>query len=740
MGEYFNYDSNGNLISRAVVRKDHDAKITGAEKFTDDLRYAEDGREFLIGRLVRTNIARGEIISVVPPELPKGYYYIDAKDAPVNISYYPLNADASMSDEDKKRLENSTSPLFADKFSEYAGEPVALIVGPDAETVKQLAESCRIEYRELPAVIHLSDAQECFAKFNRSWGCCKEAFAQADFVYEETFTTERQYQAYLEPQSIIAEPCSGGQYDVFVHGALQCPYSVQDSVSYSLNCAPQKVRVRQEPTGGGFGGKEDFPSVIAAQAAVAAVVTKQPVKIILDRREDLQFTFKRHPSITTVRAAVKDGMVTAMDISGKMDVGAFLGSSMDVVDRYFSTFPGVFSLQNLNVHAEAMKTNTPPNGAFRGFGVPQAMFVMDMLMSHIADKLGVDELSFKKKHFARKGSMSYSGAKYPFEVPLPKMLDMAEAATGYSKKRAMYNADCGGTLRPGIGIAFANHGAPLKGNIEWGIVKPRVKLIKHSDGSVDIYTSQTEMGQGVRTAFSKIAAETLNIPYDRVNAYYPDTDSAFATGITAASRSVVCVGKAVEEAALLLKNQWADGKEQQVEHQYRKPAHIDDVCFNENQYHSDSWSVVVVEVLVDILTGHVRITNAHGVYNVGTPIDENVIRGQMEGGFLQALGYASTERLVFGENGKIFNTAFADYHIPSAVDLPKVSVEFERSEYQDGPFGAKGAGELPMDAGAAAYIKAVEQALRGIRDVNINKIPFGAEDVINVIHGRKDNV
>ena len=727
-------------ISSPVKRKDHKSKISGQENFVGDFTCSSCGSDILFAKLVRTEKAHADILSINIPELPDNYYYIDGKDAPRNVSFYPLNdTEVLLTEEEAEKIKTSM-PLFSDTLSEYAGQPVGMIAGPDEETVRELVSKCEIEYRELPATVRLEDSREAIVNYERSFGNCESAFITADFVYEESFSTGRQYHAYLEPQGIMIEPESDGR--LMLRGSIQCPFSVRSSIAYTLNCSPDDIHIVHNAVGGAFGGKEDFPSFIAPQVAVAVKKTGKPVRLVFDRQEDFQFNYKRHPSLANIRAAVKNGKVIALDIDAKLDAGAYLVSSADVSMRYFTTFPGVYSIPNLHVAVHTMKTNTPPTGSFRGFGGPQSEFAVEMLMSHIADELKTDELEFKKIHMAKKGKCTSTGGVYKYDVPIPEMIRMAEKSTSYSEKRAKYFSRTDGRLKRGIGIAFANHGCPLNGSIEWEFIKPVVHLKKHSDGSVNIFTGQSELGQGVRTAFCKIAANVLDIPYDKVNTDYPNSDFTEDTGITAASRSIVCVGKAVEDAALELKKIWKDGEEQESSAQYKKPddyLEFDPVKALGTQYSDYSWSVVVVEVLVDILTGNVRITNAHGVYNTGTPIDENILTGQMEGGLMQALGFSAMERIIIGENGKMFNTAFADYHIPTATDIPSISVEFERSKYCGGPSGAKGAGEIPCVGVAAAYVRAVEQALGKIRPIKINSIPFVPEDVLNALEGRRHN-
>ena len=724
-------------ISKPVTRKDHDSKMSGREIYTGDYETALDGGELLEAALARTAFAHAEILKITVPELPEGYTWVSAADVKRNVSYYPLNdTELVLTKEQAEKIKNSM-PLFADRFSEYAGQPVGLIAGKDRRTAKQLAAKVTIEYRELPAVTRLENSTEAITEYNRTLGDPDAAFLEADFVYEGSFSTGRQYQAYLETHGIIAEPVRDG--GLYIHGSMQCPFTVREGVCYTLGLDTDRVRVRQDATGGAFGGKEDFPSQIAPQAAAAALKTGKAVRLMLDRREDIQYAYKRHPSLTRIRAAVKDGLVTAMDIDGMLDAGAYLVASGDVTMRYITTFPGVYSIPNLKVRARAMKTNTPPTGAFRGFGGPQAEFAVEMLMSHLADELGENELAFKARHMARKGTCTPTGGEYPFDIPLPEMIRMAEEATSYSELREKYAHIPYGRLKNGIGIAFANHGSPLCGNTEWGLIRPTVRMKKHRDGTVDLYTGQAELGQGVRTAFAKIAAAVLEIPFEKINTYYPDSDETAPTGPTAASRSVTAVGKTVEGAARRLKAEWKEDEEQEVSFTYTRPpssADFDPIAMTGRQYDDYSWSVVVVKVQADILTGNVRILSAHGIYNLGTLIDENILRGQMEGGLLQALGYCASERMVIGDNGKMFNTAFADYHIPSATDVPVLSVDFEKTPYPDGPLGAKGAGEIPLVGVAAAFVRAVEQALGQVKPVKLNSIPLVPEAVLEALTGR----
>lgn len=717
-------------ISTPITRVDHHEKITGTVKYVGDYSTGINGDEILYGHFVRSQNAHANIKSVNIPHLPEGYYFIGPKDVPNNVAYYPCNdLPNTMSAEEKDKLLKCT-PLFADRITEYYGQPLGMIAGPDDRRVRELVAGVEVDYDPLDAVIYLKDAKEDYITLDRHLSDYQKAFDEADEIYEEEFDTGYQYQSPLETQGIMGELDEQGR--ILLHGSMQCPFVVRTSASVALNMDSDRIHVVQDATGGGFGGKEDFPSFLGAQVAVATLVTGKNIRVVFDRNEDIQFASKRHPFHLKVRFALKNGKITGMETLSSMDAGAAITSSVDVSMCYFDKIPNVYCFDSLHINHKIMKTNTPPCGAFRGFGNPQGVFAIDMAMSHLASYLGRDELEFKKEYFVSNDKHTGTGGKYHFPVPLPELLEMAKKATDYDRLRELYSKEQTGRFRRGIGIGFGNQGSTFSGSGEWDGVKATPKLIKHPDGTVTVYTAQCEIGQGVRTAFTKIAATELGISPDLVKVGYPDTDFSNDTGPTAASRSVMVVGAMIQEAAKKLKENWIEGEEQIFTATYKRPAFME--SFDEANRIGDCfvdyiWDVTVLEVMVDTLTGKTKILNAYGAYNVGTPIDINILRGQMEGGLLQGIGYSAYERLVYGPNGKIFNTAFADYHIPTFKDVEKLTVDFQYEECPSGPFGAKGCGELPIAGPPVAYLNALEQALGGTEKIKLNHIPFVAEDI-----------
>lgn len=698
-----------NTISESVVRKDHDAKVSGRCLYSAD--YAPEG--MLFGKILRADVARAKVLRVEVPPLPPGYFYVDARDVPGDN-----NVNIVLDD----------TPVFCRETVEYIGEAIAMLCGPDEKTVERLRGECRVEYEALEPVIRLEDAQESFFSYTYSQGNVEAAFAEADKIYDEEFETGYQEHAYLETQVMTAEPEPDGR--MLVHGSSQCVYYIHRALQRVLGCGEDGVRVRQDATGGAFGGKEDYPSILGCQVAVAAHKCGRPVRCVLDRREDMACSSKRHPSLCRYRVSVKDGRVTAMDVDVRFNAGAYSTLSAVVMQRGMIAAPGAYLVPNTCIRGRAMKTNTVPCGAYRGFGAPQTFFAVEMMMDHIARDLGVDALDFKQAHLVRQGDITSTGGRYHFPVPLPDMIRETEALSDYRRKKAEYQKPQTGRYRRGIGMSLQFHGGGFTGSGERDLIKAVVRLHKNRDGTVEILAASGEIGQGVRTTFSKIVAQELGIPLNRVRFDYPDTARVPDSGPTVASRSIMVVGELLRRAAAKLREGWADGEEQEIEERYREPEYMIPFTiehFAGDAYATYSWAVMTIEAELDTLTGRMRVLDACGSFDVGTPIDRNIVMGQMEGGFLQGIGYASCEKMACDETGRIRSNSFSDYLIPTAKDVPKLRCMLHVEPFPDGPYGAKAAGELPLVGAPAAFLEAVEQALGGTA---LHHIPFTAEDAL----------
>lgn len=696
-------------ISEPVKKKDHDEKMSGRAIYIADMKFDD----MLYGVMVRSTISYGRIKNIELPEMKDGYYIIKGDDVP---------------GENLLKVITSEQPIFADKVVRYIGEGILMIAGPDKNMAQKYAHEVKVEYDVLKPILSIENATESAAAYHYIKGNPEESFKEAAKIIEETFYTGYQEQAYLEPQGAIGIFKNG---KATIYGSMQCPYYVKNAVMSAMNLEEDKVQIVQAVTGGGFGGKEDYPSMLGCQAAVAAAKTGHPVQIVLNRREDLAVTPKRHPGKLIYKAALdENNKITAIKADIKLDAGAYAGLSSVVLQRSLIAASGVYNIENLDIDGAAMITNTVPNGAYRGFGAPQSFFAIETLMNHIAKKLNKSSLDFKKEYLVKQGDKTSTNGEYHHHVPLLEMIDKVEEMSGYSKKYELYAKPQRGRYKKGIGMSLFLHGCGFTGAAEKEIIKSVVKIVKDEDDTVEILASNADIGQGIKTTFSKIVAQVLEIPLERIKIKNPDTDRVPNSGPTVASRSLMIVGKLLERGAKKMKEQWISGEPLTIEEHYIHPDMIpwDLDKFQGDAYPTYSYGINVVEVEVDTLSATTKLLGVWGVFDVGKEIDSTIMRGQAEGGMLQGLGYGSMEKME-NVNGVIRQASMTDYMIPTSKDTVPFGIEFIDNPYDGGPFGAKGAGELTLIGTAPAYEAAVEEAV----SKNIYEIPVTPEKLIAVL-------
>lgn len=696
------------MINQSVEKKDHKIKMSGTAKYIADIKFPG----MLFAKVIRSSVAYAKITNIKLPKLPDGYSYVDAFDVP---------------GDNRLKVVTSEQPIFATKEVRYIGEAICMLVGPDKVMLEQLSKAIEITYEEKTPVLSIEDSTESAASYHYTKGDAKKAFEEADEIIEETFYTGYQEQAYIEPQGMIG---IWEDEKVSIYGSMQCPFYVKNAVMQTMDLDEEHVRIVQAVTGGAFGGKEDYPSLIGCQVAVAAKKVRKPIQLVLNRREDMGTTPKRHPAKLFYQMALKDGKITGVKADIKLDAGAYAGLSSVVLQRSLIAAIGVYRIDNLDINGDAMLTNLVSNGAYRGFGAPQSFFAIETLMNHVAKKLGKEPLEFKMEYIVKQGDMTATNGMYHHHVPLPEMIAKAEELSDYNKKYAKYSKPQKERFRKGIGISLFLHGCGFTGSAEKDFIKSKVKLIKYADDSVEILASNTDMGQGLKTTFSKIVAKILEIPYEQIIIVNPDTDRVPNSGPTVASRSLMIVGKLLERAAIRMKKEWVSGKEIEIIENYQHPDMIpwDIETFQGDAYPTYSYGLNIVEVETDMLLATSKLTGVWGVFDVGKVIDDNIMKGQAEGGMLQGIGYGSIEHME-NKNGKISQSSFTDYMIPTAKDTIPFELAFIDNLYEGGPFGAKGAGELTLIGGAPAYEAAVEQAV----GKNLNVIPVTPERLMEVI-------
>jgi CO/xanthine dehydrogenase Mo-binding subunit len=684
-------------VGKNVRRKDGDAKVTGAAKYIDDLTFPG----MLHGATIRSTVARGTVNSIKLDFDTAGFTVVDYRDIPGK------NVVALIEDD---------QPCLVEREVYHYAEPIILVA--HAEREKLTSASATIDYTQQPALFDPERSTKSFKNILISKGSIDDGFKDADVVVEGEYRTGHQEQLYIETNGVIAVP--DGDH-MTVYGSLQCPYYVHKALVVLLNLPADKVRVVQTETGGGFGGKEEYPSHIACHAALLARKSGKPVKMIYDRVEDMIATTKRHPSIVRHRTGVKrDGRLVAMDIDVVLDGGAYCTLSPVVLSRGVLHASGPYRCPHVRIRGRAMRTNTPPNGAFRGFGAPQTQFGIEVHIERIAETLAIDPVKLREINALKPGDTTATGQVLGDDASALPVLREAVRRSGFHRKRKKW----AGTSR-GIGLSLFFHGSGFTGSGEVRLAsKAALELTRTG---VRILVASTEIGQGTRTMHAQIVADALRIPFDAVEVNDADTGRVPDSGPTVASRTCMIVGRLLQRAAEEMRERLGGLSPAAyfnkhgsfvVTTEYEKPPEIewDDERYIGHAYGSYGWGCNVVELEVDPVTWQVNITNTTAVAEIGKAIHPVMVLGQIDGGTAQGLGYALLEEVVM-RDGRMANAQLTNYIIPTPPDTPPIQSFILERPYKHGPFGAKGVGEMPIDGPAPAVVNALRHVGYDVRAI-----------------------
>ena len=688
----------GRAVGANVRRKDGDAKVTGAAKYIDDLSFPG----MLFGATIRSTIPRGEIVNT-HISLPSDFIVADHRDIPAQNYIALIDPD---------------QPCLSEGKIRHVAEPILLVAHADRRALFGVEHRVRFDYLEQAPNYDPESSDTCFKKISIDKGDLARGFRDAAVVVEGEYRTGHQEQLYIETNGVIAVPGDG---HITVYGSLQCPYYVHKALVGVTGLAPHRVRVVQTETGGGFGGKEEYPSVLACHAAVLAIKTGRPVKMIYDRVEDLLATTKRHPAIIRHRTGLtRDGRLVAMDIDVVMDGGAYATLSAVVLSRGVIHAAGPYRCNHIQIRGRAMMTHTPPNGAFRGFGAPQTQFGVEAHMDRIAETLGIDPVRVREINALRPGDTTATGQKLGKDASALPVLREAVKRSGFKQKRRQWR----GTSR-GIGLSLFFHGSGFTGA---GEVKLASKAsLELTATGARILVASTEIGQGTRTMLAQIVADALAVPFSVIEVHIPDTDAVPDSGPTVASRTCMIVGKLLERCARDMRRQLKTLTPAQyfkqhgpftVTKQYEPPAGQvwDDDRYAGDAYGSYAWGCNVVELEVDPVTFEVTPTRVTAVAEIGKAIHPVMAEGQIQGGTAQGLGWALLEEVVM-RDGRMGNAQLTNYIIPTPMDAPPIDVTMLERPYAHGPFGAKGVGEMPIDGPAPAVVNALRHCGYDIRTI-----------------------
>ncbi len=764
------------VVGKRISRVDGLAKALGQAKYTADLKR----QDMLIGKALFAKYPHAIIkrIDVSKAAALEGVCAVmTAKDLPGRNGYGIIIPD---------------KPVIADGKTRYEGDPVALVAATTEEIARQALQLIEVEYEVLPAYddpreamkddavnIHdnhpFADKGNILTVVNLGKGDVDKAFRDADIVIEKYYETPMVEHCYLENDSCIAEP------DLLTGGiTLTCPaqavYSSKRCLAPVFGLPQNKVRIVSPIIGGGFGGKEDATLDVCAMAGVLALKVRKPLYFELSREEVFRTSGKRHAAYVKYKlAATKEGKITAIDVESVLNKGAYssLGGLREpfhgVTQRHVAYLGGVYVIPHARVKAYSVFTNNPYSCAFRGFGVPQAIYAIECQIDELAKKLNMDPLELRRKNILHDGDQTIYGQVMQASrgLGLEECIDKVKARMDWDQP-----FDKGsGTVRRGRGIALFMYGTSHPLLVDSANCFASIEL----DGSLNIAISSSEMGQALTTSIGQIAAETLGVRFADVLVSYSDTAMAPDSGPTVASRSVVLVGNAVRDACLKLRERLLDVAGKFLKADPRNLELTDstvaiagrpdtalklaDVVLKAynfqvplaaagfwsppqpsfrgedgqgNPSHAYTFGAHGIELEVDTETGEITITRSVLACDVGKAINPKTVEGQMDGGVAQAIGWGIMEETLMNK-GVMQNSAFHNYLIPTMKDVPRLESIIVEHPNELGPFGAKGVGEPPIIGGGPAIRNALFDAL----GFGINVMPLTPREVVLAIKKAK---
>lgn len=741
------FENEMRVIGTTVQRPEAREKVTGEAVYSDDISFPG----MLYGAVLRTGIPHGVVknIDITRAERLEGVHAVlTAEDIPGRINHGLIIQDwpALVGEGEKVR---------------YVGDAVALVAARSKEIARKALSLIEVEYESLEPVTSAVEAKKPGAPrvhgggnllkhIKVDKGDIDQGFGEADFVLEDTFYTPTYDHVFMEPECSVARMTEGGKMEVYV--GSQIPYADRDQVAAALNVPEDVVRIRGPLIGGGFGGKEDIAGQI--HAAMLAEATGKPVKILYSRSESMIAHPKRHATQIRVKLGLKnDGTLVAAQTELFGDTGAYASLGEKVMGRAATHSTGPYIIPHVRVDCYAMYTNNPPAGAFRGFGALQADFAIECMMDKVAKELDMDPIALRRKNALRQDSVTNTGQYLDESVGLLECVDkMEKAMREYLPEGDLFQA------RPvpghpekrrawGLALAFKNtglgEGAPDKAAAE-------VELLQ--DGTVEVRTSSAEIGQGLVTVLQMITAQELGLELSQVKVLLSDTDLTPDGGPTTASRQTYISGNAARLASialrkamlstlaekydiqpekitmehgvahvngetLTLEDVWGamheEGREPRTEYEYWGP---ETTSLGEpgDKHFAYSFASQAVEVEVDLKTGEVRVLKAIAVTDVGKAINPLGLVGQVEGGVIMGLGHALTEEFIL-ENGQVITDHLARYRMPSIKHVPEdIHVLIVENPTSEGPYGAKGVGEISTMPVPPAIVNAVFNAT-GVR-------------------------
>jgi xanthine dehydrogenase large subunit len=659
---------------------------------------------------------------------------------------------------------NRLGPIVADEpllvddgLCTFRGQPIVVVAAETRAAVDAAKRAVRIELEELKPILTIDDAiaAQSFIGETRfiQRGDADAAIASAEHVIEGVFFNQGQDHFYLESQAAIVQPGENGAMHVL--SSTQHPTEVQEVIAHLLGLQMNQVVVTTKRMGGAFGGKEAQATHPATMAALVSQNTKRPTRIVYDKDTDMHVTGKRHAFQNRYRVGfTRSGEIVGMKVEFFSDGGAYADLSPAVMARAMTHAENAYYIANMDIRGTVCRTNTPPNTAFRGFGGPQGVATMENVIEEIAVYLKKDALDVRRVNCY--GVETRNTTPYGEVVPnntLPRLLtELPERCDYRARVEAVraFNASSQTHLK---GIALSTVKFGISFNTKF-LNQANALVNIYLDGSVQVSTGATEMGQGVNTKIAQLVADELHIPYERVTVMITSTEKNNNTSASAASSAADLNGSAAVDAARKIRTRLDElesriGKQETWE-QLVKAAYHERVSLGERGFYATprldwDWTsgqgtpflyytmgTACSEVLIDRFTGDLKVLRSDVLMDIGKPINPGIDRGQLVGAFIQGMGWVTTEDLRYDEKGVLLSHSPTTYKIPNINDLPEVfNVDWIDVENPINVRGSKAVGEPPLLMALSVWC-AVKNALQFVANGDIArlKLPATGEEIL----------
>lgn len=745
-----------NVVGKSIPMLDAPAKVKGLAKYGDDLTFPD----MLYAKTVRSPHAHAEIIKIETTEAlatPGLRAILTAKDIEGPNSYGRFVKD---------------QPVLCGDRVRFVGDPVALVIAETPDQAERASAQVKVHYKPLAPVFEAREALKDGAPFLYPAGnVCSEkkmivgdmakGFSESDVVVQRTYTTHFAEHAYLEPEAGVGYIDEEGR--IVVTAGTQSGHFTQSEVAYALGLEKARVRIIQTTTGGGYGGKHDV--AIHCLLALAALKLRRPVKILYTRRESMATTAKRHPFLMDLKmGANKDGALCAMKADYIANTGAYTGSGPGVFTRALLHATGPFHFPNVDISVTGVFTNNPSAGGMRGFGAPQVALALECQLDEIAHRIGIDPWEIRYRNAYTADHTLPTGHKISGNVEIRRCLEVIKPDYDAMKAEVEKKNKNSHGVRYGVGLATTMYGIGQS-----GILFPsRVKIYLEADGQLVVRVGVADVGQGTITGLAQIAADELQIPFEKVKIFCMDTLTEPDSGPSAASRqifftgNVLCTslrklkkimldaaprifGKECETLALDYSDEGAmvspDGDRSRALPIYdfvMKANRMGVVLMAEDIYNPGltyydhktqkgqpypayTYAAQILEVSINAETGEVQVPRVVVAQDVGRAINPKMVQGQLEGSILMGIGWALKEKFLPGKT-----ESFATYPIPRSNPVPEMKIILIEGIEPGAPFGAKGVGESAMVPTAPAILNAIANAT-GIR---LSEVPIDAQHLV----------